>query len=172
MVPKIRIGSREYHNVRLRRRDQRYQLVANWQWIQNPFRDSIEMKGYKLLMAVISNSNLSSVNNHIIRDNDSGEQIYYVSGLRSTLGAFLADGKYASADTNGYAKQRLLRKSRTHKLVLAHPLGPLDGIDVEAAEWTLTLLKGLSDHRYRMHFERVALMNARSRRTQVRSRTE
>jgi hypothetical protein len=76
-------------NVRLKRQ-QDWKKVANWSWRDNPFKDTAQFYGLRVMMAVISNWDLKDENN-AIRDRyfegGGGEREYEVSDLGASFGS-------------------------------------------------------------------------------------
>jgi hypothetical protein len=60
--------------------------IGTWRWFDNPFVDTPEWHGLRVMMAVLNNWDLESDNN-AIRSDGNGGQIYYVSDVGSTFGS-------------------------------------------------------------------------------------
>lgn len=78
-------------NVRFKRRHNGYKDVGNWSWESNPFVGTRELDGLKVLMLVLNNWDLKTINNKIVEGHKKGaengdEQIYYVGDLGATFG--------------------------------------------------------------------------------------
>jgi hypothetical protein len=52
-------------NARLKRSPKERKKVANWAWADNPFRGSRELNGLRVMMALINNWDLKTVNNKV-----------------------------------------------------------------------------------------------------------
>jgi len=52
-------------NARLKRHAKKQKKVANWGWADNPFRGSRELNGLRVMMALINNWDLKTVNNKV-----------------------------------------------------------------------------------------------------------
>jgi hypothetical protein len=79
------------HNVRLKRAFKGQEKVGTWQWGSNPFLNTREFNGLRVLMALMNNWDLKDSNNAIYqaKHDDGGadlEQIYTVSDLGATFG--------------------------------------------------------------------------------------
>ena len=72
------------HNARLKRMDTGEKKVGDWRWRRNPFTNTRELNGLRVLMAVINNWDLKDVNNHIYQEGP--EQVYMVSDLGASFG--------------------------------------------------------------------------------------
>ncbi|HTS27651.1 MAG TPA: hypothetical protein VMH81_17375 [Bryobacteraceae bacterium] len=72
------------HNVRLKRESREEKKIGNWRWRENPFTNTREMNGLKVMMALINNWDLKDENNAIYQE--GSEQIYMVSDLGASFG--------------------------------------------------------------------------------------
>jgi hypothetical protein len=70
--------------VRLERKDPAQKKIGIWEWKKNPFRNTKELDGLRVLMALINNWDLKTVNNAIYEI--GGEHRYVVSDLGGTFG--------------------------------------------------------------------------------------
>ena len=93
-LPKLRRGGNlvardgTIRNARLKRHTKGQKKIGNWAWAKNPFTDTREWYGLRVLMAVINNWDLKDSNNSIYQvQGDSPEQIYVVSDLGSSFGS-------------------------------------------------------------------------------------
>jgi hypothetical protein len=165
-VKKARIdgmpGGGEAKNVRFERRHDGLKTVGLWSWASNPFVGTRELDGLKVLMVLMNNWDLKTVNNKVVRPTrksgeDTDERIYYVGDLGATFGK---TGSFARgllpgdppAGSKGkpkdYAKQDFIDGVRDG-VVLFHYKGKdpaaLKGIRVENAKWMGDILRRLSD---------------------------
>jgi hypothetical protein len=166
-VRRVRIEG--YHDddirdVRFERDDDGFKKVERWSWDANPFAGTRELDGLKVLMALLNNYDLKTLNNKIVRPskkrgNEPAKLIYYVSDLGATLGS---TGKWFTslpifgelpAGTKGnpkdYAEHRFIA-GVSHGLVSFHNKRQragraLEGVRVENARWMGNLLARLSD---------------------------
>src|SRR5579864_9006223 len=58
-------GGEIVHRVRLKLRRRDVKKLARWSWFDNPFRDTRELNGLRVMMALINNWDLDSDNNSI-----------------------------------------------------------------------------------------------------------
>lgn len=92
LAPRLTIpGKGRYTNVRLEARPAGVERDGRWGWDENPFVDTREFKGLRVMMAFINNWDLKDSNNVILRTR--GEAQYVVSDLGSSFGKL----PYASA---------------------------------------------------------------------------
>ena len=70
--------------ARLERREHGEKKVGNWQWSDNPYLNTRELNGLRVLMALLNNWDLKTSNNKIYEEKD-GDLRYVVSDLRRKL---------------------------------------------------------------------------------------
>lgn len=166
-VKRVRIagyGDDAVSDVRFERDNDGFKKVERWSWDSNPFVRTRELDGLKVLMALLNNFDLKTLNNKIVRPSKmkGGEPtrlIYYVSDLGATLGS---TGKWFTsmplfgelpAGTQGspkdYAEHQFvagvsngLVSFHNKRLRAGHALA---GVRVENARWMGNLLARLSD---------------------------
>ena len=154
-----------------------------WGWDKNPFEDSRELSGLKVLMILLNNYDARKENNRIFyADTPEGrrEAHYYVSDLGATLGrAGGLGGKRSKNDLNDFLSTRFVRgvddgvvefdydtrpRGLGHLSVL-HPTyyrsqvkkeKSMRGIPVEHARWIGSLLSQLTDEQLAAAFEAAA----------------
>jgi len=157
-------GDDAIEDVRFERDNDGFKKVERWAWDSNPFVGTRELDGLKVLMALLNNFDLKTLNNKIVRpskknDNDPARLIYYVSDLGATLGS---TGKWFTslplwgelpAGTQGrpkdFAEHRFIA-GVSQGVVSFHEKRlragrALEGVRVENARWMGNLLARLSD---------------------------
>lgn len=72
------------HGARLERRMKEVKKLGNWDWFKNPFVGTKEFNGLRVMMAVVNNWDLKTINNSIYEVNDEAE--YAVSDVGATFG--------------------------------------------------------------------------------------
>lgn len=76
-------------NVRLQRHPsddgRKSKTTGNWEWRQNPFYGTPEFNGLRVMMALISNWDLTTDNN-AIREDKSGQRLYEVTDVGASFG--------------------------------------------------------------------------------------
>jgi hypothetical protein len=73
------------HKARLERRSKDAKKLGPWDWFDNPFLDTQEFDGLRVMMSLLNNWDLSSANNSIY---DTGaERRYVVSDVGATFGS-------------------------------------------------------------------------------------
>ena len=157
-------GDEAVANVRFERDNDGFKKVERWAWDSNPFTGTRELDGLKVLMALLNNFDLKTLNNKIVRpskkkDRGPTKLIYYVSDLGATLGS---TGKWFTslplfgelpAGTQGnpkdFAEHRFIADV-AHGMVSFHNKRQragraLERVRVENACWMGNLLARLSD---------------------------
>ena len=115
------------HHVRLKRDPQDMEKTGNWRWRNNPFRDTREMNGLRVMMALINNWDLKDVNNAVYRQRkiptkeggaaDGGgetkaepeyESIYVVSDLGASFGNTGLMRRHSKNNLEAYADSKFI----------------------------------------------------------------
>ena len=87
----IKRGAKLVHNgtqvidARYERKPDQSKKVATWEWKNNPFRDTREFNGLRVMMAVINNWDLKDINNAVYVDKKTGHQTLLVSDIGATF---------------------------------------------------------------------------------------
>lgn len=150
-------------NVRFERTQNGLKEMGLWTWEDNPFKGTRELDGLKVLMVLLNNWDLKTVNNKVLRyDKDSGgdrgERIYYVADLGATFGStgslarkilVFSDAPAGSkGKPSDYSHQTFIDGVRNGE-VRFHYKGKdqdaLKGITVEKAKWMGSMLGRLSE---------------------------
>src|SRR5215211_5043503 len=153
LVPKAKIeGKGEFENVRLEARPASVKRAGNWMWENNPFQDTPEFRGLKILMIMINNWDMKDDNNEILATRGDttgeGELRYIISDLGGSFGktgGFFARSRNKPSD---YQKAEFIKKvngdvidfnygGKNQKL--------FEGLTVADAAWVAKWLKRLSD---------------------------
>ena len=77
-------GGEIVHRVRLKLRSPDVKKLGRWSWFDNPFRDTRELNGLRVMMALINNWDLNDDNNSIYEA--SGKREYLVSDVGASFG--------------------------------------------------------------------------------------
>lgn len=99
-------------DVRLKRYVEGEKKIGTWEWRHNPFSDSRELNGLRVMMAVINNWDLKDENNAIYREKGSdAELIYVVSDLGASFGTtnFVPSHKKAKGNLASYDSSKFIR---------------------------------------------------------------
>lgn len=87
----IKRGTNLVHNgtqvidARFERKPANSTKIAIWQWKDNPFRNTREFNGLRVMMAVVNNWDLKDVNNAVYVDKKTGHQTFLVSDIGATF---------------------------------------------------------------------------------------
>ena len=87
LVPRVTIpGQGTFTNVRFEARPGGVKRHGEWSWERNPFSNTRELDGLKVLMVLINNWDLKDENNVILHTAGSHELRYAISDLGATFG--------------------------------------------------------------------------------------
>jgi hypothetical protein len=89
LAPTVTIeGKGTFENVRFEARPEGVRRIEPWRWDSNPFAGKRELRGLKVLMAMIENWDLKDDNNKVLHvRGEGGEELHYiVSDLGATFG--------------------------------------------------------------------------------------
>ncbi|HEX6280523.1 MAG TPA: hypothetical protein VFZ49_10990 [Pyrinomonadaceae bacterium] len=173
LVPRLTIPTKgTYNNVRLEARPANVTRGERWGWNDNPFVGTRELKGLKIMMAMINNWDIKNDNTAILNVGD--ERHYIISDLGSSFGklayssGFLVNRFGRSVDRPAqYARSKFINGIDKEGFIdLAYNSkhsGVMDDLTVEDAEWLGGLLGQLSNKQLNDAF-RAANYNASERR--------
>ena len=160
LVPKVTIeGKGDFENVRFEARPKKVDRVGNWMWENNPFQNTAEFRGLKILMVMINNWDMKDDNNEILamRNPSTGEPElrYIISDLGGTFGktgGFLSRSRNEPKD---FVKADFIKAVKGD--VIDFNYGGknqklFSGITVADARWLSDLFKGLSDEQIKDAF--------------------
>lgn len=149
----------------------------NWDWDKNPFAETKELSGLKILMILLNNYDTRPENNRVIEITDTGDTYYAVTDLGATLGkAGGLGGKRSKNNLEDFLSTRFVtgvekdgmvefdydtRPSKLGMLSIVYPPyyksqlkkeKTMRNIPVEHARWIGSLLSQLSDQQLRDAF--------------------
>jgi hypothetical protein len=153
LVPSATIpGKGTLSNVRFEARPDDIERTGDWSWDNNPFKNSPEFQGLKVMMVFMNNWDIKDANNEIlfVRDSQTGkeESRYIISDLGGSLGK---TGSFMSRSRNkpeDFAKSEFIKEVKNGIVTFKYggKRGDLfKGITVEQARWVGELLSRLSD---------------------------
>jgi hypothetical protein len=153
LVPKATIeGKGDFENVRLEARPKDVKRAGNWMWESNPFQNSQEFRGLKILMVTIANWDMKDDNNEILAvrgdTTGEGELRYIISDLGGSFGKTGGFFSRSRNEPSDYKKADLIKKVNGE--VIDFNYGGknqklFENITVADARWVAGLLKKLSD---------------------------
>jgi hypothetical protein len=169
-VKRVRIegyGEGEVSDVRFERDNDGYKRVGRWSWDSNPFSGTRELDGLKVLMALLNNYDLKTLNNKIVRPSkkkgtEPVKLIYCVSDLGATLGS---TGKWFTSlpllgeipagtrsNPKHYSEHGFIDNVSDGKVTFHHKrrraARAIKGVRVEHARWMGNLLARISDKQF------------------------
>ena len=96
------------HRVRLERKNKEIKKIGNWDWFKNPFVGTRELNGLRVLMALLNNWDLKTINNAIYLVD--GEQRYLVSDPGTAFGKTGNSISRSKSDLKGYEESKFIEK--------------------------------------------------------------
>ena len=156
LAPRVTIpGKGTFTNVRFEARPKDWDRVQEWKWKQNPFVNSREFQGLKVMMALINNWDIKDSNNQIVYvHGDNGDELrYIISDLGATFGHASTTPLFwrftrSRNNPKNFAKSDFLEKVKGNRVVLHYGgknRGLFKDITIDDALWIGTLLSNLSD---------------------------
>lgn len=105
------------HNVRLKRYLKDEKKIGSWSWRHDPFAETREYNGLRVMMALINNWDLKDENNSVYEEKRAGddgrEQVYMVSDLGASFGAWGLEPTHAQSKGNlkEYTRDKFIKKT-------------------------------------------------------------
>jgi HAMP domain-containing protein len=150
-----RCEGKGFANVRFEARPDDVKRHGEWSWNDNPFKETRELKGLIVLMALVNNWDLKDSNNKILvvpggGDSGSGENElhYIISDLGATFGKtgnFIAHNRNAPQD---YVNSKFVERVEGNSVIFGYDgknKELMSGISVEDARWIADLLSKLTE---------------------------
>lgn len=160
LIPHLKIdGKGEFDNVRLEARPANVKRAGNWKWEKNPFLNTREFRGLKILMVMLNNWDMKDDNNEILapRGKTTGEAElrYIISDLGGTFGKTGGFFSRSRNDPSDYEKATFIEKvngdvidfnygGKNQKL--------FENLTLADARWLSALLNRLSDEQIKDAF--------------------
>jgi hypothetical protein len=152
-------GKGTFENVRFEARPEGVKRLDEWRWEQNPFSGTRELRGLKIMMALVENWDLKDSNNRVlVVSGPSGTELHYiVSDLGATIGktggqngpiAFLRQVKGTRNEPADYANDKFVEGVEGGHVRFnfsGKNSGLMRDITVEDARWLGGILSRLSD---------------------------
>lgn len=122
------------YNVRLKRHLKGQKKIGTWSWANNPFTNTREWYGLRVLMAVINNWDLKDSNNSVYQvRGDHPEQHYVVSDLGSSFGAPGLNW-FQKGNLEDYSHSRFIAKSSPEFISFNVPSRPRLNVFINVPE--------------------------------------
>jgi len=114
-LPKLKRGGKfegdgVLRGVRLERKIKGQTNVGTWDWFQNPFLNTREFNGLRVMMSLLNNWDLKKINNSIYEID--GETRYVVSDVGATFGKTGSPLGRSKSDVKGYEKSKFIEKEK------------------------------------------------------------
>jgi hypothetical protein len=114
-LPKLKRGEQYISNgairrVRLKRKSKGEKDLGNWDWFKNPFLDTREFNGLRVMMSLINNWDLKTINNKIFEV--EGEHRYVVSDVGASFGKTGGPMTRSKSDLKGYEKSEFIQREK------------------------------------------------------------
>ncbi len=113
-------------DARFQRRPGQEKKIRDWRWKDNPFKDTKEFNGLRVMMAVMNNWDLKDVNNAVYQDDKHDRQIYLVSDIGAT---FASNSEHVHHDTDkgnlaSYEHSKFITKKTEKDVSFGTPMLP------------------------------------------------
>ncbi|MDD5541693.1 MAG: hypothetical protein PHX83_00800 [Acidobacteriia bacterium] len=114
-MPKLHRGSNfvsadgTVHRARLERKLKEVKKLGNWGWFDNPFLNKQELNGLRVMMSLLNNWDLKTINNSIYEVN--GERRYLVSDAGTAFGNTGGVASRSKSNPKGYANSKFVEKA-------------------------------------------------------------
>ena len=160
LAPRVTIeGKGTFENVRFEARPENVDRFDAWPWTSNPFAGKRELRGLKIMMALMENWDLKDDNNRIlaVTRNGNTELHYIVSDLGTTFGktggqkspmAFIRSIKGSRNEPEDYVKDQFLKGVSGNTVIIDYEGKNSDlmrDITIADAKWIGGLLSRLTD---------------------------
>ena len=160
LVPKLTIeGKGTFENVRLEARPKNIDRGDEWQWVNNPFTNTPEFRGLKVMMLLLNNWDIKDSNNVILaaRNPSTGENesLYIISDLGGSLGK---TGGFFSRSRNkpmDFIKSNFIESVRGNVIDFNYggkSKSLFENLTISDAKWIGGLLSRLSDEQIKDAF--------------------
>lgn len=160
LIPKLTIeGKGNFENVRLEARPKNIDRGDEWKWEENPFVDTPQFKGLKVMMLLISNWDIKDSNNVIFNAQNpttgETESRYVISDLGGSLGktgGFFTRSRNKPSD---FVKSDFIEAVKGNVIDFNYggkSKSLFENITIEDAKWIGRLLGRLSDEQIKDAF--------------------
>lgn len=160
LVPKLTIeGKGTFENVRLEARPENIDRGENWMWDNNPFTNTPEFQGLKVMMLLINNWDIKDSNNVILsaRNEKTGnnELRYIISDLGGSLGKTGGFFSRTRNKPNDFVESDFIESVQGNVIDFNYggkSKSLFENITVKDAKWIGGLLARLSDQQIKDAF--------------------
>ena len=158
LVPHLKIeGKGDFDNVRLEARPANVKRTGPWSWENNPFKDTPEFRGLKILMLMINNWDMKDDNNQILatRNETDAPLRYIISDLGGSFGKTGGAISRTRNKPSDYVKATFIEKVNGDVIDFKYDgknKKLFEGLTVSDARWLSDLLTRLSDEQLKDAF--------------------
>jgi hypothetical protein len=104
-------GDGTVHGARLERKSKEMENVGTWNWFANPLQGKRELNGLRVMMSLVNDWDLSTINNSIYEIGD--ERRYVVSDLGASLGKTGNNFTRSKSSPKDYARSKFIKRSNS-----------------------------------------------------------
>ena len=97
------------HGVRLERKMKGQKNIGTWDWFSNPFEQTPEFNGLRVMMSLLNNWDLKTINNSVYEVD--GERRYVVSDVGATFGKTGDPLTRSKSNLKDYEKSKFIDKT-------------------------------------------------------------
>ncbi len=99
--------------------------IGIWRWKDNPFNDTREFNGLRVMMAVLNNWDLKDVNNAVYSDSKTGQQVFLVSDVGATFASNqISTRAKDKGNVESYKKSKFITKVDRNRVSFGTPKPP------------------------------------------------
>jgi hypothetical protein len=139
------------HGARLELKPKGQKKAGNWDWFNNPFVGTQELDGLRVMMALVNNWDLKTVNNSIYR-RKNGEILYVVSDVGASFGKTGNPATRSKNDFRDYYHSPFIEKETPEKVDFSMKSRPLAIEMVDPANYAKrTHIEGVTKNIPRAH---------------------
>lgn len=120
------INNDQITDARFERRPGGQKKAGIWRWKENPFKDTKEFNGLRVMMAVMNNWDLKDVNNAVYTDSKHDRNIFLVTDIGAT---FASNDEHVHHDTDkgnlaSYEHSKFIIKKNENTVSFGTPMMP------------------------------------------------
>ena len=104
-------GDGTVHGARLERKSKEMEKVGTWSWFAHPPQGKRELNGLRVMMSLVNDWDLSTINNSIYEIGD--ERRYVVSDLGASLGNTGNNFTRSKSSPKDYARSKFIKRSNS-----------------------------------------------------------
>jgi hypothetical protein len=100
--------------------------IGIWQWKNNPFTNTKEFNGLRVMMAVMNNWDLKDINNAVFSDKKDGDDVFLVSDIGATFATndLVLPIDKSKGNLDAFKKSRFITRETATEVDFATPAAP------------------------------------------------